>query len=163
MGAGKSLIAKTLSDLTDRQTVSTDDLIVEREEMSINEIFDDKGEQYFRALEKQIVAEVAGRKDVIIDCGGGVVLDPANIESLKTSGRVFYLSASPQEIFDRIKHEEHRPLLKTPDPAVRIRNLLDKRRAFYEKADQTVETDARTPLSIAQEILDAMSGEDEKV
>ncbi len=156
MGAGKSLMAETLSRLTGRKAVSLDQLIVDREGMSINEIFDDKGEQYFRILEKQIVSEAAQMDNVIIDCGGGVVLDPDNMKNLKATGRVFYLSATPREIYDRIKDEGHRPLLKTPDPAARIESLLEKRLPYYQKADYTIETDGRSPEEIARDIVDIM-------
>jgi len=158
MGAGKSLISKRLAKLTKKKVVSTDQLIEEREGKKIPEIFQDSGEAYFRKVEKGIIAMVAKQNELIIDCGGGVVLDPENLAHLKARGIVFYLSATPEEIYRRVKNEDHRPLLRTERPQERIEELLAKRKSFYEQADHMVETNQRPPDDICQEILDIMQG-----
>jgi len=104
MGAGKSTVAQILAKKLRKKVFSTDDIIVEREGRPITEIFRDSGEPHFRKVEKVVVAEVAGKKGVIIDCGGGVVLDPENVSNLKKGGIVFYLAASAEVIFARIQH-----------------------------------------------------------
>jgi shikimate kinase len=99
------------------------------------------------------VAEVSRQQDAIVDCGGGVVLDAENVSHLKKTGTVFYLSATPEAIYNRIKEQTHRPLLHTPDPLNRIRALLDKRRAFYEQADYTIDTNDDDWSRICDEIV----------
>ena len=140
MGAGKSMVSRRLSLQLKKEVVSTDELIVEREGRPITEIFAQSGEPYFRALEKKVVSEVAARKGVIIDCGGGVVLDPENLAFLKQTGVVFYLSATHEKIYQRIKDQTHRPLLNVPQPLARLEELLIKRQAFYEQADYIIDT-----------------------
>ena len=88
MGAGKSLISRHLADMLGREVVSTDDLIEEREERTINDIFERSGEAYFRELEAAVVRDIAQKENLIIDCGGGIVLNPENIERFKTGSGI---------------------------------------------------------------------------
>lgn len=138
--------------------VSTDELIEEREGIKISEIFQKSGEATFRQIEKQIVSEVSKQGHIIIDCGGGVVLDAENLANLKSGGAVFYLSATPGEILRRIKNERHRPLLETGDPEKRIEELFSRRKSFYEQADHIIDTNERSEEDICQEILGLIGG-----
>ncbi|HPN87861.1 MAG TPA: shikimate kinase [Candidatus Omnitrophota bacterium] len=153
MGAGKSLISKLLAQLLNRKRISLDDLIEQKEGRAISDIFKDFGEPYFRKIESQIVEEISQQKNLIIDCGGGVVINPENIENLKKKGVLVYLSASPEIIYKRIKQETHRPLLQTDNPQEKIKELLNARQSFYQKADFTIDTDQKTPEEICQEII----------
>ena len=152
MASGKTRISKILSKDLEMDVVCTDDLIEEREGRKISEIFKDSGEAYFRKIEKEIVKECSLKDKVVIDCGGGVVIDPENIEKLKISGTVFFLSASPELILERIKTEGHRPLLQVEDPLAKINELLSARKSFYEKADHTIEVDGKSLEEVAKEI-----------
>lgn len=158
MGAGKSLISRELAALTGREIITTDGMIEKAGGRSISDIFREDGEEHFRKLEKQAVASACAQEQVIIDCGGGVVLAPENIARLKETGVVFYLSATPEEIYRRVKDETHRPLLDTDDPMARIEGLLAQRRSFYEQADHIIDTNGRLPRDICQEILGLMGG-----
>ena len=116
MGAGKSVVGKKLAILLKRNLVSTDALIVEREKRPIADIFKDSGEPYFRGAVKAIVEDVSKKENFIIDCGGGVVLNPDNMSNLKKGGVVFYLKAKSEVLYERVKSEKHRPLLNSiPD------------------------------------------------
>lgn len=139
MGSGKSKIAREIGKRLKKEVVATDDLIEAREGMSIHEIFMAQGEAYFRDVEEGIVKEVSQRQGIIIDCGGGVVLRKENLKLLKASGIVFYLQATPEVIYQRIKHETHRPLLKTPDPIGCIKELYQQRLPLYNQADFTID------------------------
>src|SRR5437868_4240316 len=116
MGSGKSKVARRLAEQLKVELISTDALIEAKAGKSINEIFRLHGEAYFRNLESEIIKEVSLRQGVIIDCGGGVVLHDENLKNLKTNGNVFFLEATPEIIYKRIKNEKHRPLLNVPDP-----------------------------------------------
>ena len=153
MGVGKSLVAKHLSAKLNRPIVSTDELIVAKEGKSITKIFLDKGEKYFRGLEAQAVESIADRQDVIVDCGGGIALNPRNIELLKKNGIIFYLSATADEIYKNVKDQKHRPLLNAPDPKSQIEELLEKRQPFYEKADHVIDANGKTGEQLCVDIL----------
>ncbi|MCK5579642.1 MAG: shikimate kinase [Candidatus Omnitrophica bacterium] len=153
MGAGKSLVAQTLSAHLDRLVFSTDELIIKREGRPITEIFADSGEDYFRKVEREVVEEVSQKENIIIDCGGGVVVNPENAANLKKGGTVFYLKASPQVIYDRIKTQAHRPLVNVEDPMAKIQELLSFREEFYVKADHVIITDILSIEQVCEEVV----------
>ena len=153
MGAGKSTISKALALKLDRQRFSSDDLIEAKEKRTIPDIFQTSGEKHFRKVEKQVIKEISQKKGIILDCGGGVVLDPENISNLKKDGIVVFLSASPKVIFDRVKDSTHRPLLQVENPLLRIEELLEQRTAFYDQADFTIDTNSKNIDDICQEII----------
>jgi shikimate kinase len=139
MGSGKSMIARELAKRLKREVVVTDQLAQAKEGQTIHEIFTSKGEAYFRDLEEGIIKEVSLRQGIVIDCGGGVVCGKENLPNLKTNGIVFYLQATPEVIYQRIKHESHRPLLKTPDPLGCIKKLYQQRLPLYNQADYVID------------------------
>lgn len=153
MGAGKSVTSVILAEQMGMQRVSTDDRIVEREGRSINDIFAQNGEAYFRDVESEITRTLSQEAGLVIDSGGGIVLRSENMDALKKNGMIFYLKTSPEVIYDRVKSETHRPLLKTPDPLAVIRNLLDQRASCYAQADYVIETDGKTAEAVAGEIV----------
>ncbi|MEW5895698.1 MAG: shikimate kinase [Candidatus Omnitrophota bacterium] len=154
MGAGKTTIARMLADRLKRRLVSTDDAIVQREGRSINEIFSHDGEKYFRELEACVVADLSAKTNLVVDCGGGVVLRKSNLDVLKQNGVVVHLKTSPETVYSRIKNETHRPLLNVPDPLCAIKNLMEQRAMFYAQADWQVLTDGRKADDIVNEIID---------
>ncbi len=153
MGSGKSMIAHELGKRLKRDVVATDDLAQAREGKTIHEIFKSKGEAYFRNLETEIIKEVSLRQGIIIDCGGGAVLRKENLKLLKTNGIVFYLQATPLVIYQRIKDEGHRPLLKTPDPLGCIKELYQQRLPLYNQADYTIDANDASIEGPVVEIL----------
>ena len=158
MGSGKSLTSNKLAGVLNRKVISTDKLIEEREGCTITEIFRNSGETYFRKVEKKIVQEVSGQNGIIVDCGGGVVLDQENMANLKKSGVVFYLSAPPERIYANIKDQKHRPLLEGDDPKAKIAELLNMRKPYYEQANVVI--DADKPIDeIAQDVLKVLENE----
>ncbi len=153
MGAGKSSVAAGLAKTLKRKVVSTDASIVEREKRPITDIFRDSGEPYFRGIEQKVVAEVSKQSNLIVDCGGGVVLNQENVDNLKRGGTVFYLSATPEVIYERIKHERHRPLVNVDNPKAKIEELLNSRKSRYALADVTIDTSHKTVQQVVEEIL----------
>jgi len=153
MGAGKSVIAKKLESILKRRLVSTDGLIVDREKRPITDIFKDSGEDYFRKVESEVVGEISAQEGLIVDCGGGIVLNEDNVVNLKRTGIVFYLSATPEVIYKRVKDQKHRPLLNVDDPLKAIKELLEKRELLYLKADHTINTSDKTIEQVAEEII----------
>jgi len=153
MGSGKSLIARELGKRLGSEVVVTDALAELGEGQTIDQIFKSKGEAYFRDLEVSIIKEISLRQGIIIDCGGGVVLRKENLQHLKHHGIVFYLQASPEVIYQRIKNEKHRPLLQVPDPLGCIKELYNQRLPLYSQADFTIDASDASIESPVVEIL----------
>ncbi len=140
MGTGKTTVAKAFAKTTGMPYVSSDELIKKREGCSICDIFKNQGEAYFRKIEKQVVKEISAGAGQVVDAGGGVILDEENIKNLKKNGTIICLWADADVIYERIKSDIHRPLLNVPDPKKKIKELLEYRKPFYEKADFHINT-----------------------
>ena len=153
MGAGKSLVSQSLAETLGRRRVSTDELLESREWHSVSEIFRTRGEAYFRQQEADVVRELAGQQDLIIDCGGGVMINPENIRLLKQKGILFYLMTSPEIVWKRVQRQSHRPLLQVEEPLEKIKELLSEREKFYKQADIVIDTDSHTVEDTAQAVL----------
>ncbi len=159
MGAGKTVVAKNLAKSLNRKLVLTDAIIVSKEKKPIVDIFRDSGEPHFRKVEKEVVAEVSQKENLIIDCGGGIVLDQDNIDNLKRNGIIIYLCASPDVIYNRVRNQKQRPLLNVPDPKKAIEGLLAIRKDRYALADHTVNTDRKSVKEVVNEILTLVSND----
>lgn len=159
MGAGKSVAANELAKRLQRDVFSTDALIEKREGRTIAEIFEHSGEAYFRKVENTVVRDIVPRKGIIIDCGGGVFLNPENSKSLKKTSIVFYLSATPKILYERTKAHSHRPLLKAHDPLKKIKELLKIREPFYQQADHIIHTSGKTNTQVCDEIMEFLKDE----
>lgn len=152
MGTGKTSVAKKLSKLTGLPYISTDELIEERENKSINDIFEQNGEPYFRKAEKEIVREISQLDGIIIDAGGGVMLDEENIRHFKNKGVIICLNARSEVILKRMQGKKNRPLLNVSDKLARIKELLDKRESSYKKADNFIDTSDLNVDAVIEEI-----------
>lgn len=153
MGTGKSSTGHLLAEMLQYEFVDTDALIEHQAGESILELFARSGEAAFRRLEAEVATVLEGRQRTVISTGGGFILNPANLESLRRHSLVVCLWASPEAIFERVRHQHHRPLLKDPDPLGRIRKLLAEREPFYRKADVLVNTDLRSTREVALQVL----------
>jgi len=155
MGSGKSSSGRALAKLLSLAFVDLDELIVEQEGRSINDIFKAEGESYFRSLEHELLAGVARETDQVIATGGGIVLDPVNCEQMKDSGLVIYLKTGLDVLWERVKTKQDRPLLKGSDPKQMLANLYAKRSSLYEAvSDKVFLTDRKTPGRVAAEIYE---------
>jgi len=130
-----------------------DDLIEEREQTSISSIFANKGEPYFRELERLIAEELSHRSGLLVSTGGGVVLNSDNIRNLSRTGVCVCLTAKPETIYERGRHHSHRPLLQTDDPLATIKTMLASRQSYYDAVPYNIETDAKSPERICEEIV----------
>ena len=144
MGTGKTSIGRRLSTQLRMRYVDTDDIIERDSGRRISDIFAEDGEPAFRELESEAVRKVSKLYNYVISTGGGVVLKEANMVELKRNGIVFCLNATAEEIYKRVRHQSHRPLLQTPDPLTKIKSMLEERHSYYVKADYMVETTGRS-------------------
>ena len=154
MGCGKSTIGKELQrHLLEYSFVDIDELIESSTQKKISEIFLKYGEHHFRVLENDKIKSVLKNDFQIISLGGGAFEDPENRDLLLSKAFVIFLKASPQAIFDRIKNETHRPLLRRDFSVEKIQEIMQKRLPNYEKAHFTIDTTEKTPYNIVNEIL----------
>ena len=144
MGTGKTSIGRRLSTQLRMRYVDTDDIIERDSGRSISDIFAEDGEPTFRELESEAVRKVSKLYNYVISTGGGVVLKEENMVELKRNGIIFCLTATAEEIYRRVQHQSHRPLLQTADPLMKISTMLEERHPYYAKADYTVETTGRS-------------------
>ena len=144
MGTGKTSIGKRLAMQLRMHYVDTDDIIERDSGRRISDIFSEDGEETFRELESEAVRKASKLDNYVISTGGGVVLRESNMTELRRNGIIFCLTATPEEIYRRVRHQSHRPLLQTPDPLSKIKTMLEDRHAYYVKADYMVETTGRS-------------------
>jgi shikimate kinase len=149
MGSGKSTIGPILANTLGWDFLDLDIVIEEKEGKKISLIFEDRGEEYFRNLEKETLQELAGRENVILALGGGTITNQDNIKLLKETGKIVYLKMSAELAYKRLRFKRDRPVL-TRDGTVnlsrkdfieKIKQLISARNEYYEQADVTIDTD----------------------
>jgi shikimate kinase len=154
MGTGKTEVGKELSRILAMRLVDIDFEIEKEQGMKINDIFGRFGEEYFRDIETGMIKKISQGRNLIISTGGGAVLREENMEALRENGIVFCLDAKAETIVKRTSASGDRPLLKVDDPRAKIEALLAYRKPFYEKAGIMIDTEKKTPLQVAEEIVE---------
>lgn len=152
MGVGKTSVGTQLANDLGYTFVDTDTLIEADQHMSITAIFAKFGEPYFREVEAKTIEQIMQGEGQVVSTGGGAVIRDVNRQVFKKAGLVVCLTARPEVIYDRIKHETHRPLLHAPDPRAKIKELLDSRAKFYAQADVIIDTSEKSVDDVIKEI-----------
>lgn len=154
MGTMKTSVGKALAAATGMAFADSDEEFVREEGTTIAATFAERGEDYFRVRETDIVKRLASRVDTVISCGGGVPLKRENVEALRATATVVLLTASPERIFERTSCDDTRPLL-CGGGLERIKSLCAERQPFYESAaDFTVDTTDLLPGEAAELIVE---------
>jgi shikimate kinase len=153
MGTGKTSVGRIVAEQLHFDYLDTDELIQTATGKTISEIFKTDGEKKFRELEEKIVGEISARTKTVISTGGGLPVNPKNLASLKTHALVVSLWSSPEKIWERVRHQSHRPLLHDENPQAKIRELLAARAPFYKQADVLLNTDLRSVREVAQQVV----------
>ena len=158
MGTGKTSSGLLLAKKCGLAFVDTDDLVETLAGQSVKEIFEKKGEKYFRRLEKKIIAHVSGLSGLVVAAGGGVVVDPSNMKRLRKTGTVVALVSKAEVIIKRVlKEGDKRPLLNqktAKEKLKKVKVLLSKRLPLYTvSADYVLDTSCLTPESTAGKVL----------
>ena len=162
MGVGKTAVGRVLAEKLRKNFVELDSLIEQRAGKPIPDIFQQDGEVAFRELELEVTKEVATDENLVIACGGGIVLNKINIDRLRANARIIYLTASPGVILKRVANEEgQRPLLEVNNPIQTIREMLSFRKPFYERAaDITIDTSKLDIDAVAEQIISKLEGDE---
>jgi len=156
MGAGKSSVAPRLAERLGRSAIEIDDLIEQKEGMKIGDIFIAKGEAYFRRSERDVIQAIMHEPPAVLSLGGGAFQWEATRQLLLAETVVVYLSATLEVLCSRLQTGlASRPLLNTPglDLQQTVRDLLERRGAYYGLAHYRVETDSHTPDDVAKAIM----------
>ena len=175
MASGKSHVGRQLAKKIGWKLLDADGEIVERAGRSIETIFKTEGEEVFRALESDIVAELCAGLRQIVAMGGGAFLDPVNHQQMLSHGLVVCLRARPETILKRLnkypandcsrgrRNTPVRPLLDDDNSLEKIKCLIQERSKAYSKAHYQIDTDELDPDEIAQQILDLLGDEFDRV
>jgi shikimate kinase len=153
MAVGKSAVGRNLAKRLRRRFVDLDRQIEKAAGMKVRDIFEQKGEDYFRQCEKQTLAQLLTEEGQVIATGGGVVLDDDNLALLREKTLLVCLSASTDAILRRVGNGASRPLLKGPNRRERIEELVQARQARYAQADVTIDTDQLTLSEVVDKII----------
>lgn len=153
MGTGKTEVGRILSRKLGYSLVDADAEIEKEQGMTITAIFKQYGEPKFRDIESNVIKRLSEMKNAIISTGGGAVLRQENMDNLRKNGVIVCLTASPETILKRTSNNNDRPLLQVENPLQKIRELLEFRRPYYEKADIMIDTEGKSPLEVAEEII----------
>lgn len=160
MAVGKTSVAKLLASKLDCEFIDTDEEIEEEQDMSIAEIFQTFGEEYFRQLEHEMIVRSSQMENVVLATGGGAVISAKNRALLKENCFLVTLTSTPEVILKRVENDgATRPILSedTEKPYDRICRLQKEREAFYQNADLTIDTSEMSIYEIVTYIIEQMS------
>lgn len=156
--SGKTTIAKALKNILNNYTlIDTDEKIVNNEKMPITEIFQTKGEKYFRSVETKVLKEILKYDNQIISTGGGIIKSDENIKLLKGHSTVIYLSTELETLVERAVKNTQRPLLNNCDIKEKLKKLLIEREEKYKQAHYVIKTEGKTPKEEAEEIAEKIN------
>ena len=152
MGSGKSSVGKLLANKLQFSIIDIDKEIEKDEKLSIKEIFEKKGENYFREIESKYL--LRKRNSAVVSCGGGIILNKKNREFLKTSGYTIYLKSSIPTLEKRLLNKNSRPLLNNDNLKKTLINIYNKRKTLYTStANTTIITDKRSVKEVCELII----------
>jgi shikimate kinase len=157
MGAGKTTIGRQLAAKLRHDFADSDHELQRRTGVDIPTIFEFEGEAGFRIRERDVIDELTQRSNIVLATGGGAVLDGDNRRHLATRGVVVYLLCTPEQQFERTRHDKNRPLLQTQDPLARLRELFAIRDPLYRQlADIIIPTEKRPASAVTREIMQSL-------
>ncbi len=156
MAVGKSVVGRRLARRLKRRFVDLDQAIEKTEGMKVQEIFNRRGEAYFRKMEKQTLKEILGKNGQVIAAGGGAVMDEENLRLLKQRSLLVCLTAPSETLLRRSGTGKGRPLLKGDDQQRRIEELLRQREKSYAQAHVSIDTSDLSVDEVVEEILKVM-------
>ena len=157
-GAGKTTAGRAAAARLGRRFIDFDAEIEIREGMTIARIFAERGEPYFRKLERELTAELLGTDPAVVAPGGGWMTNLAAVALVRPIASIIYLRARPESVLRRLGAErDARPLLAGPEPLVALERLLDAREPMYASADHVIDTDLVDPQRVIDNIAELAS------
>ena len=146
MGSGKSAIGKALAERLDVPFLDSDAEIERAANTTIPEIFARDGEDFFRRRESEVIKRLLSGPACILSTGGGAFMAERNRSAITNQGVSVWLKASLDTLWERVRHKNSRPLLRTANPKQTLSDLLDQRTPVYSLANLTVETQLKNSI-----------------
>ncbi|NDF11679.1 MAG: shikimate kinase [Proteobacteria bacterium] len=157
MGAGKSTVGQKLAESLKIPFVDSDHTIEKEQKATVSEIFDKKGERYFRKLERQVISRYLQQAEpVVLATGGGAFIEPATRKLIKKKGRSVWLRAEFDTLLERVSRKKTRPLLEKGDKAAILKDLMEKRYPVYAQSDIVVDTTTGPHERVVEQIVTAL-------
>ena len=157
MAVGKSAVGRQLARRLKRPFVDLDRVIEDKEGMGVQEIFRQRGEGYFRRVEKEILKEILSKDEQVIATGGGAILDDQSLKLLRDRSILICLTASPKNLVRRSGAKPLRPLLGGSDRMKRIESLMAERQAFYDRAHISIDTSSISVNGVVKRITEKLN------
>jgi len=158
MGAGKTAVGRALAARLGVPFLDSDAEIESAANMTIPEIFERDGEPFFRAKETQVIGRLLDEEKGILSTGGGAFLAEQNRRMITERGASVWLRADLNVLWNRVKHKDTRPLLRTADPYATLRDLYEARVPIYAEADLVAESDGETSIeNMVDRVLAALA------
>ncbi|MDB5613354.1 MAG: Shikimate kinase [Devosia sp.] len=156
MGAGKTTVGRRLATRLNRNFLDSDEEIEKAAQMTIPEIFEQRGEPEFRAGETRVIARVLKEHGVVLATGGGAFVNLETRALMKAEAVTVWLKAEIDILFERVSRRSNRPLLKTANPRATLQKLIDDRYPIYAEADVTVISRDVPQDAVAGDIVEAV-------
>ncbi len=153
MGTGKTTVAKALAEKMGKEFYDIDDMIIESENRSVYDIFSEDGEEYFRDKETQYLEQLSAKSNIVVSCGGGIILRPSNIALLRKNSFVIWLYADINSCLNRIKLKT-RPLLANDNPYQIAQKLLKDRTKYYMQASDLLINSEKSVQKIVERLVE---------
>jgi shikimate kinase len=160
MGAGKTTVGRQLAHRLGKQFYDSDQEIESRTGVRVSVIFDIEGEAGFRAREAETIERLTQKDGVVLATGGGVILNPDNRERLAQRGFVIYLHAQPRDLWQRTRHDQSRPLLRTADPLAALQQFYAVRDPLYRSvAHLVIDTGKQSVSALMRQLISQLPEE----
>lgn len=156
MGAGKTTVGRRVASRLNRQFLDSDEEIEKAAQMTIPEIFEQRGEPEFRAGETRVIARVLKDQGVVLATGGGAFVNGETRALVKAEAISVWLKAEVDILFERVSRRSNRPLLKTANPRATLEKLVEDRYPIYAEADVTVLSRDVPQDVVAGDVIDAV-------
>jgi shikimate kinase len=156
MGAGKTTVGRRLANQLGRTFLDSDDEIEKAAQMTIPEIFEQRGEAEFRAGESRVIARVLKDRDIVLATGGGAFVSAETRGLVKAGAVSVWLKADFDLLFARVSRRSNRPLLKTANPRATLQKLIEDRYPIYAEADVTVVSRDVPQDVVASDLIEAV-------
>lgn len=153
-GSGKTTVAKLLAKKLKKPYIEMDDLVMQKADMSTADIVKNYGWEYFRDIESKITKEIAKKDNIIISCGGGVIVRAENVKALKKNGKLFWLQTGVSTLVKRIGNDQNRPSFTGKPQREDMEETLKVRYDLYKNAaDMTIDAENLTKEQVTERIM----------
>ncbi|MGQ9617925.1 MAG: shikimate kinase, partial [Candidatus Aminicenantia bacterium] len=162
MGCGKTTLGRMIAERLKMNFFDTDELIERREGLSVSAIFEKFGEDHFRKIEMEIVKILGKERRSVISTGGKTLLFDENLKVFSEKGVIITLTSEPEILWERIKKEGNRPLIKNGDKEIFMK-LHDDRKSLYEKLPNRIDISALSEVKAVEKILEFLTKESKRI